>query len=292
MEHSHAVLAGHDDSAPQFQQLTYEEEGSVARITLNRPAARNALSIQLSDDLLAAIEHVRWSETVRAVVITGAGETFCAGDDITEMSTWGNPKQVMRRVRLYQQMAYAIEELDKITIAAVDGYAIGGGLEITMTCDFVIATERARWGMPEVDLGVTPAFGGTNRMSRLVGRRMTQEINMLGVLYSARRAVELGLWNRSVPDSELDAEVQRLLKVVLSKDQQALRQLKLIIAKGVEADLHTAQGFETLSTALSCAVNGKWQIDDSDQGAGVRAFKSKHQLWQRRRELAKDFWVD
>jgi enoyl-CoA hydratase len=278
--------------APDLELIAYVEDGPVARIVLNRPDARNALSIQLSGELIAAIEHVRWSDTVKIVVISGAGGTFCAGDDITEMSRWGNPNQVMRRVRLYQQMAFELEELDKVTVAVVDGYAIGGGVEITMACDFVVAAERARWGMPEVDLGLTPAFGGTNRMTRLIGRRMTKELTMLGALQTARRAVELGLWNRVVPHEQLDAEVDRLLEVLLSKDQQALRQLKLIINKGAEADLYTAQTFEAFSNALSCAVNGAWRIDDADGGAGVLGFKHKRELWQRRRELAKTFWVD
>jgi enoyl-CoA hydratase/carnithine racemase len=282
------------DSGPthEFEQIAYVEDGPVARITLNRPEARNALSMQLSEELVAAVEHVRWSDTVKVLVISGAGETFCAGDDISEMPQWGNARQVMRRVRMYQQMANGLEELDKVTVAAVDGHAIGGGVELTLACDFVVAAERARWGMPEIDLGVTPAFGGTNRLSRLIGRRMTMEVNLLGALHPARRAVELGLWNRAVPHAALEVEVDRLIEVVISKDQQAIRQLKLIVNKGIEADLYTAQGLEALSNGLSAAVNGAWRIDDADQGGGVLGFTHKRQLWKRRRDLAKDFWVD
>src|SRR4051794_15738027 len=138
------------------QQLIYEERDKVAFVTLNRPQSRNCLSMQLSDDLVAAIERVRAAEHLQTLVIRGAGDTFCAGDDITEMPRWGDPNEVMRRVRYYQNMANQLEELDKMTIAAVDGFAVGGGLEITMACDFVIATERAKWGMPEVDVGITP----------------------------------------------------------------------------------------------------------------------------------------
>jgi enoyl-CoA hydratase len=276
-----------EDRAP----LLYEERGAVARITLNRPEVHNALSIQLSDELIAALENVRASRSVKFLVIRGAGESFCVGDDITEMPTWGDANDVMRRVKLYQGMAYALEELDKITVAAVDGYAVGGGLEITMACDFVVATERAIWGMPEVDSGITPGWGGTTRMARLIGRRMTKEINLLGALHPAGRAVELGLWNRVVPDGELEAEVDRLLEVLASKDQQVLRQLKLIINKNVEADLYTAQGFELLSAGLSGAVSGGWQVEGSDAGRGVMEFAAKGELWQKRRELARDFWV-
>jgi enoyl-CoA hydratase len=228
---------------------------------------------------------------VKVLVIQGAGDTFCAGDDITEMYEWGDANGVMRRARLYQTMANSLEELDKVTVAAVDGFAVGGGLEITMACDFVVATQRARWGMPEVDVGITPGWGGTTRLARLIGRRMTKEINLLGALHPAARAVQLGLWNRVVPDERLDAEVDALVEVLLSKNQQAVRQLKFIINRGVEADLYTAQGFEALSAGLTGAVNGGWQVPDADQGAGVDGFTGKDSLWQTRRALARDFWV-
>lgn len=279
------------DDSTSFEQLVFEQDGPVARITLNRPERRNALSIQLSDELTASLAMVRSSTSVKALVIAGAGATFCAGDDITEMGQWGDANQIMRRVRGYQRMADALADLDKPTIAAVDGYAVGGGLEITMACDFVIATSRARWGMPEIDVGITPGWGGTTRMARLIGRRMTKEINLLGALHPATRAVELGLWNRTVPDDRLHTEVDALIEVLLSKNQQALRQLKFIIDHGVETDLHTAQGFEAVSAALTGAVNGAWKIPDADQGAGVTGFISDGEKWRTRRALARDFWV-
>ncbi len=272
--------------------LRYQEDGPVARITLDRPEKRNALSIALSDELIRAIAAVQDSTAVNVLVIDGAGETFCAGDDITEMADWGDANGVMRRVRLYQSMANALEELDKVTVAAVDGFAVGGGLEITMACDFVVATRRARWGMPEVDVGITPGWGGTTRMARLIGRRMTKEVNILGALHPAARAVELGLWNRVVPDDRLGAEVDALVEVLLSKNQQAVRQLKFIINRGVEADLYTAQGFEALSAALTGAVSGAWEVPDADRGAGIAAFAEKGSLWRRRRDLAADFWTN
>lgn len=277
---------------PDFRFLRYAEEGPVARITLDRPEKRNALSIALSDELVAAIDRVGRSTEVKVVVIGGVGDTFCAGDDITEMHTWGNPNDVMRRVRIYQSMANALEELDKVTVAAVDGFAVGGGLEITMACDFVVATRRAVWGMPEVDVGITPGWGGTTRMARLIGRRMTKEVNLLGALHPAARAAELGLWNRVVGHDRLEAEVEALVEVLLTKNQQAVRQLKYIINRGVEADLHTAQGFEMLSAGLTGAVNGVWEVPDADGGAGIGGFTEKGDLWQRRRGLAREFWSD
>jgi enoyl-CoA hydratase len=275
-----------------FELLKYQETAETGRIVLNRPKAFNALSMKLSDELLAAIEMARRSTTLKFVVISGAGGNFCVGDDITEMRAWGNANGTMRRVRFYQNMANQLEELDKITIAAVEGYAVGGGLEITMACDFVIAAESARWGMPEVDVGITPGWGGTTRLARLIGRRRAKEINFLGALHCARRAVEWDLWNRAVPDERLNEEVEKLLEVLETKNQQGLRQLKFMINRGVECDLYTAQGFEALSGALTAAVNGAWEIEDADKGAGVQAFVEKNELWQRRRGLATDFWAD
>ena len=281
--------------------IIFETDGDTARITLNRPKVHNALSIELSDMLVEAVQIIKKSTDIKFVVIKGAGGSFCAGDDITEMPDWmkdehGRMTQgangVMRRVRVYQDMANALEELDKITICAVDGYAVGGGLEITMASDFVIATERAIWGMPEVDSGITPGWGGTTRMARYIGKRRTKEINIIGALMPATRAVEWNLWNRVVPHDKLDEEVEALIQVLRSKNQQACRQLKFIINRGCETDLYTAQGFEMLSAGLSGAVNGGWRVEDADQGQGIANFSGKGGLWKERRKLAKNFWTD
>lgn len=273
----------------------------IAQITLNRPDVHNALSIKMSDQLVEAIQAVKASTVIKFVVIKGAGNSFCAGDDITEMHHWGDDEfgestqganGVSRRIRVYQDMANSLEELDKLTICAVDGYAVGGGLEITMASDFVIATERAIWGMPEVDSGLTPGWGGTTRMARYIGKRRTKEINIIGALMPAKRAVEWGLWNRVVANDGLDDEVNALIRVLRVKNQQACRQLKYIINRGVETDLYTAQGFEMLSGALSGAVNGFWKIQDADQGEGIIAFSDKEALWKKRRSLSRNFWAD
>ena len=276
----------------KFENLIYKETDQVAWITLNRPDAMNALSMKLSEEIVTVIEIVRQSTKLKFVVIKGAGDNFCVGDDIKEMIKWGNANDITRRVRYYQNMANQLEELDKITIAAVDGFAVGGGLEITMVCDFVIATERSKWGMPEVDVGITPGWGGTTRLARLIGRRRAKEINLIGALHSGKRAVEWNLWNRVVPNDRLDTEVELLLDVLKSKNQQGMRQLKFIINRGVECDLYTAQGFEVLSGALTGAVSGMWKIKDADQGKGIIGFTEKDGLWQTRRRMAKDFWVD
>jgi len=283
------------------KSLLLSMEDDIARITLNRPEVHNALSIELSDLLVEAIQTIKKTTKIKFVVIKGAGKSFCVGDDISEMMRWGDDEEgistqgangVMRRVRIYQDMANSLEELDKLTISAVDGYAVGGGLAITMACAFVIATERSIWGMPEVDSGITPGWGGTTRLSRYIGKRRTKEINIIGALMPAKRAVDWGLWNRVVPEDKLDQEVDALLEVLRSKNQQACRQLKFIINRGCETDLYTAQGFEMLSGGLSGAVNGFWQVADADQGRGIDNFKQKGDLWKKRRGLSKKFWVD
>jgi len=276
----------------EFKNLIYKEIEETAWIHLNRPEVMNALSMKLSEEIVTAIEIVRQSTKLKFLVIKGEGPNFCVGDDIREMIKWGNANDITRRVRYYQNMANQLEELDKITIAAVDGYAVGGGLEITMACDFVIATERSKWGMPEVDVGITPGWGGTTRLARLIGRRRAKEINLIGALHTSKKAVEWNLWNRVVANDQLDKEVEHLLEVLKSKNQQGMRQLKFIINRGVECDLYTAQGFEVLSGALTGAVSGFWKIKDADQGKGVINFTEKGGLWQTRRRLAKGFWVD
>lgn len=283
------------------KMVLLEMAGDTAKITLNRPGVHNALSMEMSDQLVDAFYTVKKSTVAKFLVIKGAGDSFCAGDDITEMIHWQDDEfgrstlganGVMRRVRIYQDMANILEEMDKLTICAVDGYAVGGGLEITMACDFVVATRRAKWGMPEVDSGITPGWGGTTRMGRYIGKRRTKEINIIGALMSAQRAVDWGLWNRVVDNSRLDGEVADLIEVLRSKNQQACRQLKYIVNRGVETDLYTAQGFEMLSAGLSGAVNGFWQVADADQGAGIANFTEKGELWKNRRGLSLKFWAD
>lgn len=285
-----------DAAVPNFDDLLFSDEAPVARIVLNRPKAVNALSIRLSDDFMRAVEYLRDAARFKVVVISGAGGNFCAGDDLLEMGqgAWGDPNAVMRRVRLYQHMANTLEELDKITIAAVDGYCVGGGLEITMACDFVIATERARWGMPEVDWGITPGWGGTTRMARLIGRRMTKEINLLGALHPARRAVALGLFNRVVADDALAGETDKLVRLLMMKNQQGLRQLKFMINKNVEADLYTAQGFEALGAALTASINGAGPVPDADGLHGWASYLTRdpESPIRKRREAALSFWTD
>jgi enoyl-CoA hydratase len=269
----------------------------VATITWNPPKPLNPLSVALTDELVAAVEEAAADERLHLVVFRGEGGYFSAGDDLVEIheGTWGDPNQTMRRIRFYQRFANTIEDLDKITVAVAEGYVLGGGLEITMACDLAMISETCRWGMPEVDSAMTPGWGGTTRMIRLIGRRRTKEINLIGALQSARRGVEWGLFNKVVPDEEVDAELERLIDVLLVKNQQALRQLKFTMNKNADADMTTALAFEAYSELATAAVNWRPEtpaIPDAEPGNGLEAFATKNELWQERRTRAIDFWSE
>jgi len=147
--------------------------------------------------------------------------------------------------------------------------------------------------MPEVDSAMTPGWGGTTRMIRLIGRRRTKEINLIGALQSARRGVEWGLFNRAVPDTELETELEQLIDAMLVKNQQALRQLKFTMNKNADADMTTALAFEAYSELATAAINWRpdtQDIPDAEPGKGLEAFNTKNELWQARRKRAIDLW--
>jgi len=270
-------------------------DGRVATITWNPPKRLNPLSVGLTDELVAAVEEVSADERLHMVVFRGAGGYFSAGDDLTEIheGMWGDPNQTMRRIRFYQRFANTIEDLDKITVAVAEGFVLGGGLEITMACDLAMVAESCRWGMPEVDSAMTPGWGGTTRMIRLIGRRRTKEINLIGALQSAQRGVEWGLFNRAVPDDQLYQELEQLIEAMLVKNQQALRQLKFTMNKNADADMTTALAFEAYSELATAAINWRPdtpQIPDAEPGKGLEAFTNKNELWQERRRRAIDLW--
>jgi enoyl-CoA hydratase len=283
-----------DYSEVHFQR---SHDGRVAEIKWDTPKRMNPLSVKLTDELVAAVEEVSADEQLQILVFRGAGGYFSVGDDLVEMheGMWGDPNQVMRRIRFYQRFANTIEDLDKITIAVAEGLVLGGGLEITMACDLAMIAEGCRWGMPEVDSAMTPGWGGTTRMIRLIGRRRAKEINLIGALQSARRGVDWGLFNRAVADDQVEAELERLLEVLLLKNQQTLRQLKFTMNKNADADMTTALAFEAYSEVVTAAINWRPdtpQIPDAEPGKGLEAFAHKNDLWQQRRSKASDFWSE
>ena len=278
-------------------EITRSHDGRVATISWATTGKKlNPLTVALTNELRTAVHEVNADEDIHVVVFRGKGGYFCCGDDLVEIheGLWGNPNQVMKRIRYYQEFAQSIEELDKTTLAVVEGFALGGGLETAMACDFVLAAETCKWGMPEVDNSMTPGWGGTTRMIRYIGRRRTKEINMLGALQSAQRGVDWGLFNATVPDADVDSEIERFIDMILVKNQQTLRQLKFVLNKNADADMATALAFEVMNEVITSSNN--WRADtplipDAEPGVGLRAFAEKGEVWNTRREKAIGFWA-
>jgi enoyl-CoA hydratase len=292
----HPVPALRPQGLNGYEGVSFERthDGQVGVITW-KSKKMNPLSVELSNELVAAVEEAYADEELKVVVLRGLGGYFSVGDDLVEMheGAWGDPNQVMRRIRFYQRFANTIEELDKVTIAVAEGFVLGGGLEITMACDFVLAPESCKWGMPEVDSGMTPGWGGTTRMIRLIGRRRAKEVNMIGAIHSAARAVDWGLFNRTVPDADLEDELSAFVELMLTKNQQTMRQLKFVLNKNADADVQTALAFEAMNEVITSAVNWRGDtppVPDAEPGAGLEAFTEKNELWERRRNAAIDFW--
>lgn len=271
-----------------YEKLIFDRKGEITTITLNRPQSHNALDKQLSAELNTAVRQVRSDRECRVLILQGAGDTFCAGDDIKEFNTWG-PDDAYWQVQLYQETVDILEDLTPVTIAAVDGICTGGGLELTLVCDFVIATERSRWGMPEIDWDITPGWGGISRINRFAGRRMAKEWNMIGALFDAQTAKQYQLTNRLCDAAELGKEVDKLVEVILAKNPIALRRTKFALNKSADMSVHQALSLErpiqpypfmTPSTGMPANTQ-----------AGIADFTSK-QGRDRRRALSKNFWQD
>ncbi|MCV7146092.1 enoyl-CoA hydratase/isomerase family protein [Mycobacterium riyadhense] len=261
-----------------YQKLLIDRSGPVTTITLNRPDVHNALDRELSAELNRAVREIRDDRECRVVILRGAGETFCAGDDITEFNTW-TPEDPYWQVRKYQETVQIIEDLTPITIAAVDGVCTGGGLELTLVCDFVIATDRSRWGMPEIDWDITPGWGGTSRLARFAGRRKAKEWNLLGALFNADTAERYNLVNRICSPEDLEREVVALTEVVLAKNPITTRRTKFILNHGADLHISGALAFEVPITPFP------------NESQGIRDFTDPQARADRRR-LSKNFWQD
>ena len=279
-------------------RITKSHGGRVATVSWQTTGKKlNPLTLAITDELRTAVYDVGADEKVHVVVFRGEGGYFCCGDDLVEMNEglWGNPNQVMRRIRYYQDFAQSIEDMDKVTLAVVEGYVLGGGLETALVCDFILAADTCKWGMPEVDNAMTPGWGGTTRMIRYIGRRRTKEVNMIGALHSAKQGVDWGLFNAAVPQQQLDAEIEKFIQMMLVKNHQTLRQLKFVLNKNADADVATALAFEQMNEVITASNN--WRPDtpkipDAEPGHGLQTFKDKGSLWNKRRNLAINFWTE
>lgn len=250
-----------------YETILLEVAEGIATITINRPKAMNALNPQVMIDLKAAVLAIQADDAVKCVVLTGAGDkAFVAGADISAMA--GMTALEGRKFSLFgQEVLFMLEKLDRPVIAAVNGFALGGGTELAMACDFIYASENAKFGQPEINLGIIPGFGGTQRLSRLVGKNRAKELCMTGVVIGAAEAKEIGLVNKVFAPDQLMAEVMKTAKLIVSKGMVAMRAIKYLVDSGYDLPLERALPMEAECFATCFA--------SPDQKEGMTAFLEK-----------------
>ena len=250
-----------------LENLLVDRDGAVATVTINRPKVLNALSIQTVDELRRAMLSLKYDEAVRVVILTGAGEkSFVAGADINELAAQ-TPVSGRELARRGQHVFDVIENLGKPVIAAINGYALGGGCELALACTIRIAVDTARLGQPEINLGIIPGYGGSQRLPRLIGRGPALELLLTGDQISAADAYRLGLVNRVVTAANLMGEARKLAQTLASKAPVAVRYILDAVNRGLEMPLAEAQNFEATLFGLVAATE--------DMREGTRAFLEK-----------------
>jgi enoyl-CoA hydratase len=256
-----------------FDNLLLAHDGAVAVVTLNRPKVLNALNNQTLAELASCMAGLKADDSVRAVILTGAGEkSFVAGADINELAAL-SPVEGQAHARRGQLIFDAIENLGKPVIAAINGFALGGGCELAMACTMRLAADTARFGQPEVNLGLLPGYAGSQRLPRLVGKGIAMEILLTGDMVSAQRAYEIGLVNRVVPAAELMAEATKLAQALAAKAPIAVRFILDAVNQGVESPFAVG---EYLETTLFGTI-----ASSEDMREGTKAFLEKRKaVWQ------------
>ncbi len=250
-----------------FANILSKIEDGVGIVTVNRPKALNALDARTVEELVEAVETVRRDPAVRALVLTGAGDkAFVAGADIAAMSTM-TPVQARRFADMGHRLGAALEGLEIPTVAAVNGFALGGGCELAMACDLVYASEKARFGQPEVNLGLIPGFGGTQRLSRRVGLMRAKEMVFTGDFYDARKSMEMGLVLEVLPPDKLLEHAVAQARKIASKGPVAVAQAKRALERGADADLRTGAEVEIQAFAVCFGTE--------DAREGMKAFLEK-----------------
>jgi enoyl-CoA hydratase len=250
-----------------FQHVTLEREDAVAIVTIDRPRVLNALNRAALDELRRGMLALRADDGVRAVVLTGAGDrAFAAGADIGEFAA--QTPAGMRACALGGQHVFdLVETLGKPVIAAVNGYALGGGCELAMACTLRVASESARFGQPEINLGLIPGFGGTQRLIRLVGKGRALELLLTGEPITAAEAYRIGLVNRVVPAAELGTAARALAAALAAKPPVAARYILEAVARGADTPLREALALEAALFGLVAATE--------DRHEGTAAFLEK-----------------
>jgi enoyl-CoA hydratase len=250
-----------------FATLLVERDGAVAVVTINRPKVLNALNTETIAELSRVLEELQRDADVRAIVVTGAGEkSFVAGADINELAVL-SPAEGQQHARRGQAVFAAIESLGKPVIAAVNGFALGGGCELAMACTLRIAAESARFGQPEINLGIIPGYAGSQRLPRLVGKGIALELLLSGEMISATRAYEIGLVNKVVPAGELIAAAKAMAGALAAKAPIATRYILEAVNHGAEMPLADAQFLEASLFGLVASSD--------DMKEGTSAFLEK-----------------
>ena len=250
-----------------YENIIYEVDGNIAVIKFNRPKALNAINPGVVADMENALDEIEADTAIKVLILTGAGDkAFVAGADISHMAGF-SPLKGRSFATQGQELLFRIEGLPIPVIACVNGFALGGGTEISMACDFIYASENAKFGQPEINLGIIPGFGGTQRLSRLVGKAMAKELCMTGNIISAQEAKEIGLVNKVFPHEDLWKSTMKTAGIIASKGKVSLRAAKECIDRGFDQDLKTGCYIEADAFAVC--------MSSPDGKEGMTAFLEK-----------------
>lgn len=260
----------------EYQQISFEREDLIALITIRRESVRNALDQATIGEIRAALRVFEDDPSLRVAIITGAGErAFAAGADVNELRTQPNATAARQLSEHSHSVGLEIARMHKIVIAAINGYALGGGLELAMSCDIRLAADNARLGQPEINLGIIPGWGGTQRLPRLVGPGMAKLLNLTGEMISADEARRIGLVERVYPAAELLDAARTLAQQIATKAPLAVAAIKQAVNQGMEMPLAEACMYEA-------ALFGDIVVTD-DAREGCNAFLEKRRpVWKGR----------
>jgi enoyl-CoA hydratase len=250
-----------------YNNIILKKEEGIGLITINRPKNLNALDRTTVEEISAVIDQVNADDEIKVIILTGAGDkAFVAGGDITFMKKM-TPVEARAFATFGQAVLRKLESLPKPVIAAINGFCLGGGCELAMACDFCIASTRAKFGQPEVGLGVTAGFGGTQRLPRLIGTGMARQLLYTGDIIDAHEALRIGLVNAVVPDADLINYVTGIAKRIIVKGQIAVRFSKAAVNNGTQTDIDRAMTIEADIFGLCFSTE--------DQQEGMKAFIEK-----------------
>jgi enoyl-CoA hydratase len=251
----------------ELKNILLSVEGETGILMINRPKAMNALNMETLQDIQMGVQEVKDHPEIKVLIITGQGEkAFIAGADIAEMKGM-NSIEALNFSKLGHLTLKMIEDLDRPVLAAVNGFALGGGTELALACDFIYASENAVFGQPEVTLGIFPGFGGTQRLPRLIGKGKAKELIMTGKRISAQEAFQLGIVNRVFPQASLMEETKKVASQIAAYGAVAVRLAKMVINSGFNMDLTEACSLESYAFSLGFTTE--------DQKEGMTAFLEK-----------------